>query len=142
APQRYNGETKLFLIQNLHRFTLYVALLFLVFLWHDFYKSLWWVENGVTSFHVGVGSLVMLTNVTLLTLYTCSCHALRHLVGGSLDSFSTAFLGGLRHKLFTIVSKLNVSHARYAWLSLFGVALTDVYIRFVSSGAIHDARLF
>jgi hypothetical protein len=30
----------------------------------------------------------------------------------------------------------------FAWLSLFSVGLTDLYIRLVSSGAIPDVRLF
>ncbi len=138
-PRRhdYRGETKLFVFQNLHRFALYVALLFLVFLWHDFYKALFWPEFGV-----GVGTLVMLLNVSLLTLYTFSCHSLRHLVGGSVDSFSEAPFGKLRHSLWSGVSKLNTNHMLFAWLSLFGVALTDLYIRMVASGVVHDARIF
>ena len=39
-PGAYNGERKLLIFQNLHRFAMYFALLFLVFLWHDFIKSL------------------------------------------------------------------------------------------------------
>jgi len=30
----------------------------------------------------------------------------------------------------------------FAWVSLFGVGLTDFYVRLVSSGAIRDVRLF
>jgi hypothetical protein len=30
----------------------------------------------------------------------------------------------------------------FAWISLFGVGLTDLYIRMVASGAIQDVRLF
>jgi hypothetical protein len=30
----------------------------------------------------------------------------------------------------------------WAWSSLFGVALTDLYVRLVASGAIHDVRFF
>jgi hypothetical protein len=30
----------------------------------------------------------------------------------------------------------------FAWISLFGVALTDFYVRMVSSGAIQDVRIF
>lgn len=135
---KYSGETKLFVFQNLHRFTLYVALLFLVFLWHDFYKALFWSDG----FHMGMGSLVMLVNVLLLSGYTFSCHALRHLVGGGIDSYSRSPLGALRYKLWQRVSNINERHALFAWLSLFGVALTDVYIRAVATGAISDIRFF
>jgi hypothetical protein len=27
---------------------------------------------------------------------------------------------------------------QFAWISLFGVALTDLYVRLVASGAFHD----
>jgi hypothetical protein len=134
---KYNGETKLLLFQNLHRFALYVAIAFLVFLWHDFVKSLFWTDG----FHLGVGSLVILTNCTLLSLYTFSCHSFRHLVGGGLNSYSGTF-GALRHQAWKVVSMANEKHMQFAWVSLFGVALTDLYVRSVASGAIADIRIF
>ena len=39
-----------------------------------------------------------------------------------------------------MVSKLNTRHPLFAWLSLFGVALTDFYVRSVASGAISDPK--
>ena len=48
----------------------------------------------------------------------------------------------LRFSIWKLVSKLNGKHMVWAWASLFGVALTDVYIRAVASGALHDVRLF
>jgi hypothetical protein len=63
------------------------------------------------------------------------------LVGGGLDSYSEAPLGELRHKMWAWVSGLNINHMAFAWVSLFGVALTDFYIRQVSVGAIPDFRL-
>jgi hypothetical protein len=140
---RYNGETKLLIFQNLHRYALYVALLFLVFLWHDFIKSLLWTSaDGSTAFGMGFGSLVLLANCTFLSLYTFSCHSWRHLVGGGVNSFSTAPFGKLRHSIWSGVTVLNRNHMLYAWVSLFGVALTDLYIRMVATGAIHDVRFF
>src|SRR5450432_3920659 len=121
----YNGEKKLLVIQNLHRFAMYLAVLFLVFLWHDFIKSL----SFDGHFGLGLGSLVLLTNCTLLSGYTFGCHSFRHLIGGSVDSFSEAPLGKLRHSLWNLVTKLNGNHMAFAWSSLFGVALTDLYIR-------------
>jgi hypothetical protein len=35
-----------------------------------------------------------------------------------------------------------VRHGEIAWVSLFGVALTDVYVRLVSTGVISDVRFF
>ena len=140
---RYNGETKLLLFQNLHRYAMYLAVLFLVFLWHDFIKSLSWAaEGGGTTFGMGVGSLVLLANCTFLSAYTFGCHSWRHLIGGGINSYSTATLGKLRYTLGRGVTVLNRRHMQFAWISLFGVALTDFYIRMVASGAIHDVRFF
>ncbi len=137
SPGKYNGERKLLIFQNLHRYALYFALLFLVFLWHDFIKSLNW--DG--KFGMGGGSLVIFLNCTFLTLYTFSCHSFRHLVGGSVNSFSEAPFGMLRHKLWSRVSQLNTNHMAFAWISLFGVVLCDVYIRSLAVGLIQDVRL-
>jgi len=136
-PGKYNGERKLLIFQNLHRFAMYFALLFLVFLWHDFIKSL----SFDGRFHLGVGSLVIMANCTFLSLYTFSCHSFRHLIGGSVNSYSEAPLGMLRHKLWGVISKLNGNHMGFAWVSLFGVALCDLYIRMCASGAISDIKL-
>lgn len=135
----YNGERKLLIIQNFHRFTLYVAIAFLFFLWHDAIKGLIGWKDGV---HLGVGTLVLTLNSFLLTGYTFSCHAFRHLVGGNVNSYSTATLGGLRHSLWKGVSKLNTNHMAWAWCSLFGVMGADLYVRLVSTGTIQDFRFF
>jgi len=139
AAHRYNGETKLLLFQNLHRYALYLTLVVLVVLWKDAIIAVVGWKDGV---HVGVGTLVMLTNVVLITGYTCGCHSFRHLVGGGVNSYSTATLGGLRHRLWKLVSVLNERHMLFAWASLFSVGLTDFYIRMVASGAVTDVRVF
>jgi hypothetical protein len=139
APHRYHGEARLLLFQNLHRFAMYVAVVFLVVLWKDAIESIFGWKDGV---HVGLGSLVMLVNVLLLSGYTMGCHSFRHLVGGGLNSYSTAALGAVRHGLWKAVSVLNERHMLFAWMSLFSVALTDLYIRTVASGGISDLRLF
>jgi hypothetical protein len=90
---------------------------------------------------VGVGSLVLLFNVILLTTYALSCHSLRHMVGGKLDCFSCAAFGGSRHMAWNWLSFLNERHMLYAWISLITVGLTDLYVRLVASGAISDLRI-
>ena len=40
------------------------------------------------------------------------------------------------------VSKLNGNHARYAWLSLFSIALVDLYIWGLAAGWYDDPRFF
>jgi len=135
---KYRGETAFPLIlQNLHRYFLYVALIFLIILWYDAIRAFWF-EGG---FRIGVGSLVLLTNIILLSLYTFSCHSLRHIVGGKLDCFSCAAFGGQRHAAWRGTSFLNERHMLFAWLSLFSVGLADLYVRLVATGAIRDLRL-
>src|SRR6266576_690293 len=137
-PHKYRGETAFPLIlQNLHRYFLYVALIFLIILWYDAIRAFWF-EGG---FGIGVGSLVLLTNIVLLSLYTFSCHSLRHIVGGKLDCFSCVTLGGPRHGAWRGTSLLNERHMLFAWLSLFSVGLSDLYVRLVATGAIRDLRL-
>jgi hypothetical protein len=139
-PRRsYSGETRFpFLLQNLHRYFLYLAIIFLCFLWKDAISAFFF--DG--QFGIGVGTVVLLVNVCLLSIYTLSCHSLRHLAGGKLDCFSCATFGRPRHSAWSALSALNERHMLFAWLSLFSVGLADFYVRLVSSGAIHDARLF
>jgi hypothetical protein len=135
---RYRGETSFpFILQNLHRYFLYVALIFLVILWYDAIRAFWF--DG--SFGIGVGSIVLLLNIALLSFYTFSCHSLRHILGGNVDCFSCVTLGGPRHSAWRGASFLNEHHMLFAWLSLCSVGLADLYIRLVASGAIQDLRL-
>jgi hypothetical protein len=136
ARPRYSGETRFPLIlQNIHRYFFYLALPFPIIL-------LW---DAVQGFHfgdgwgMGLGSLVLLVNAVLLGLYTLSCHSCRHLCGGGVDRFSRA---PLRFRLWRQLSALNARHMLYAWVSLVFVALTDLYVRLVATGTIHDPRFF
>ncbi len=94
--------------------------------------------TGHAKFGVGVGSLVLLLNVILISGYTLGCHSFRHLVGGFLDQLSRS---PVRKKAYDCSSCLNRHHPKWAWFSLFCVALTDVYIRLCATGVIHDLRL-
>jgi hypothetical protein len=130
----YRGEHSFPLIlQNVHRYFLYVALLFLVFLAHDVWKALWWTDaaTGRTTFGIGVGTLVLALNVTLLGGYTLGCHSLRHIVGGHLDRLAGR---PARRMAYDCASCLNRAHMRWAWASLIGVAFADLYVRMCSMG--------
>jgi len=141
--KKYSGETRLFLFQNLHRYFLYVALIFLILLSIDVVHScLWPTADGGTTLGVSVGTLVLLANTTLLTLYTFSCHSLRHLVGGKVDCYSCVAFGDMRHKAWKGVSMLNKKHMLFAWASLFGVGLTDFYVWMVATGRVTDFEIF
>jgi hypothetical protein len=90
---------------------------------------------------MGLGSLILTANIVLLSLYTVSCHTLRHLAGGSVDCFSCSASGRARHGIWVTLSRLNERHMLFAWLSLVSVGLTDLYVRELACGAIRDIRL-
>jgi hypothetical protein len=136
--RRYFGETRFpFILQNAHRYFLYLAVVFIAFLWHDTVRAFFFPEG----FGIGMGTMVLLVNVILLTLYLFSCHSLRHLFGGNLDCFSCANFAKQRHSTWRALSFLNERHMLFAWMSLFSVGLADFYVRMVASGAIRDIRL-
>jgi hypothetical protein len=140
AKAGYTGETRFPLVlQNLHRYAWYVAVIFIVLLtWDVLLAFRFPAPGGGTTFGIGVGTLVMLVNVIFLAGYTFSCHSCRHVCGGSVNVFSRA---PVRYQLWRFITRLNERHPMWAWLSLFSVGLTDLYIRLVSLGVIRDLRL-
>ncbi len=138
----YWGEASFPLIlQNIHRYFLYIALIFLVILASDVWKALWFTDpaTGRTTFGVGVGTLILALNLILLSGYTFGCHSLRHLVGGGLDEPSRS---AGRFLSYRCVSCFNRRHMVWAWCSLFTVAFADLYVRLCSMGIWTDWRLF
>lgn len=137
----YLGERHFPLIlQNVHRYFLYLALPFLVILTYDVWKGMWFADiSGNVTFGIGVGTLVLALNVVLLGSYTFGCHSFRHLIGGVLDRMSER---PLRKKTYDCSSCLNRIHEQIAWSSLVTVAFADLYIRLCSMGIWHDVRLF
>src|SRR6202011_1485964 len=121
--KKYLGERSFPLIlQNLHRYFLYLALVFLIVLARDAWDGFWF--NG--HFGAGVGSLVLVLNVTLLSCYAFGCHSLRHLVGGIRDRISRT---PIRPQAYYCFSFLNRRHMLFAWCSLIWVAFSDFYVR-------------
>ena len=136
----YLGERSFPLIlQNVHRYFLYLALGFLVILSYDVWLALWFEDpvTGTTRFGVGVGTLVLALNVVLLGGYTLGCHSLRHLVGGAWDRLSGA---PVRRTAYACVSCFNRQHMRWAWASLVWVGFSDIYVRLCSTGVWTDLR--
>ena len=85
----------------------------------------------------------MLTlNALFLSLYTLSCHCYRHVVGGSDNCFTCAGKPTIRFKIWKSVSALNERHMAFAWVSLFWVAFSDVYVTLCARGIWTDPRLF
>ncbi|MSU50420.1 MAG: succinate dehydrogenase [Opitutus sp.] len=136
----YLGENALPLIlQNIHRYFLYLALAFLLVLAHDVWKALWFADAaGKVSFGIGVGTLVLAVNVILLSGYTFGCHSLRHLVGGGMDETSRV---PACQNAWRCVSCLNRGHLRWAWASLCWVGFSDVYVRLCAMGVWQDLRI-
>ena len=130
----YRGETFLLVFQNLHRYALYPALAYIIILYYDAFIAFFY--NG--QFGVGVGSIVLLVNATLLAFYTFGCHSFRHLIGGKLDCYSCSAACEIRHAAWSKASILNRRHQLWAWCSLIWVAFSDFYIRMVSMGYIND----
>lgn len=137
----YRGEKSFPLIlQNVHRYFLYIALIFLVILSYDVWKALWFEDaaTGSTRFGIGVGTLVLLLNVVFLGGYTLGCHSLRHLIGGRLTQLSRK---PVQYHSYVCISALNRRHMLFAWTSLVWVAASDLYVRLCSMGVISDWRI-
>ncbi len=134
--EKYRGERKFpLIIQNIHRYFLFFALILIALLAHDAWNAMWWPDG----FHIGVGTLVLTLNALLLGCYTLGCHSLRHLIGGISDVLSKS---PIRKKAYDCVSCLNARHMRFAWLSLVWVGFTDLYVRMCSMGIWTDWRIF
>jgi hypothetical protein len=131
----YWGERSFpLIIQNIHRYFLYLGLLFIVVLTYDAIMSFRFPDG----FGVGVGSLVLTVNTILLAGYTFSCHSLRHIIGGRKDEIAG---NALQSGCYSCVSALNRKHQVFAWLSLCSVAFADLYVRLCSLGVWTDFRL-
>jgi hypothetical protein len=136
----YRGEHSFPLIlQNIHRYFLFISLGFLVFLSYDVWLGMWFTDpaTGQQEFGIGVGTLVLAANVVLLALYVLGCHSLRHVVGGRCDEMGS----DTRATTYRCVTCLNRRHMLFAWCSLFSVAFADIYVRLCALGVWTDWRL-
>ncbi|HVB51577.1 MAG TPA: hypothetical protein VND89_07595 [Acidimicrobiales bacterium] len=137
AHGAYSGESRFpLLMQNAHRYFFYAGLVLNVLLTYDAIRA--FRQPGL-GWGVTVGTVVLLVNATLLWLYSLSCHSCRHLCGGQVKSFKAH---PLRYRFWKFVTPLNAKHMNFAWASLIFVALTDVYVRLVASGALTDYKIF
>lgn len=139
--KKYLGERSFpLIIQNIHRYFLYFALIFIVFLAYDAWKAMWFEDpaTGNASFGIGIGTLVMTLNVVFLGGYTLGCHSLRHLVGGARNILSKS---PVQHTAYRCVGCLNRRHMLWAWMSLVWVGFTDFYVRMCAMGVWSDWRI-
>jgi hypothetical protein len=137
----YCGEAAFPLIlQNVHRYFMFITLAVLAVLAYDVWNALWFTDasTGTITFGIGVGTVVLAVNVVLLACYLFGCHSLRHVVGGTCDVLSTR---PLRHGGYRCVTALNRRHMLWAWLSLCSVGFADLYVRLCSMGIWADWRI-
>ena len=127
-------------LQNIHRYFLYLALVFIVILSLDAWHAMWFPSGGGgTQFGIGVGTLVLTANAILLAGYVLGCHSLRHLAGGVRDVMAGR---PIQWNAYRCVSCLNRGHMQWAWISLIWVAFSDLYIRLCAMGIWTDYRFF
>ena len=129
----YKGETRMLLFQNLHRYALYFALIYIPILYYDAYVSFF--KDG--QFGIGVGTVILTVNATLIACYTFGCHSFRHIIGGHDDCMSCG-KNTVKFVLWRRATWFNERHMVFAWCSLLFVAFTDIYVRLVSTGVITD----
>ena len=131
-----------FILQNLHRYMLYLAFIPLTFLWLDVIRAFAnWDAAGVAHLRIGFGGVLFLVNTTLLTGYSLSCHSLRHLVGGRIDCFSCTGARRVRYTLWQRLTDLNRNHMWWAWTSLVTVTVSDMYVRLLLAGVLTDPQI-
>jgi hypothetical protein len=134
---KYTGERRFpLIVMNYHRYFFVLASILLLVNTFDALKAFEGKDGGVG---MGVGTVLMVVNVVMLWLYSLSCHACRHIVGGRLKHFSKH---PVRYQAWTFISKLNPKHGNFAMASLTTVILTDFYIMSASAGWITDLRFF
>jgi len=139
AHRRYAMESAFpFILQNFHRYFLYLAFIPLTFLWIDAVASLF-PEDGP---RLGLGSMIFFVNVTLLTGFSLSCNSLRHIAGGRLDCFSCTRRRQVQYSAWRRLTSLNGHHMAWAWVSFVSVAVADFYVRLLAMGIIVDPAIY
>ena len=138
----YRGEQSFPLIlQNAHRYFMWIAVGFLFLLTYYVWLALWFTNptTSETQLGIGLGTILLALNVVLLSCYTLGCHVMRHIVGGVYDEVSKH---PVCDRAYACATALNYKHQLFAWGSLFSVAFADIYIRLCSMGIWTDPRVF
>lgn len=130
----YKGETGLLIVQNIHRFAMFLALIYIAVFFYDAFLAFF--RGG--EFGIGVGTILILGNPILLAGYTFGCHSVRHLLVGKRDCYSCSGGARLSQKTGKGVNWLNQRHEMFAWMSLIWIMVADFYVRMVSMGVITD----
>jgi hypothetical protein len=143
--KNYRGEAKWpLLIQNAHRYFLYVIVILLAVKCYDTFHQFLFLKDAHNpasghTFGIGLGTLILFVEPILLALYVFGCHSFRHLVGGRFDELSKQ---GPRKPVYDCVTCLNRKHMLWGWASLLWIMGADVYVRLCSMGILSDLVLF
>lgn len=127
--KNYKGETAFpFILNNFHRYFLYLAIALTVLHWFEFFRSL----RFEGSWYVGLGTIIFLIDTVALTLYVFSCHSWRYIVGGGRRCISGGCCGSVRMHGWKRISFFNQFHGVWFWVSLYSIIAADLYIRLLA----------
>ena len=130
--RKYTGETRLFRLENYHRYFWYTAVAILPFFYYDLYIAFTYQAG---EFTLSLGALLLILNTLWVTIYTFSCHYFRHATGGNIDCYSCPVnKKSVRRGFFNKISAINHHHEMFAWISLASFFLVDLFIRGVAAG--------
>jgi len=95
--------------------------------------------NGTETagFGISVGTVVLAVESFLLLMYVGSCHAFRHLFGGSMNQWRGG-ISGIMGGIYIKISNINVDHSFWFWTSLGMVFIGDLFVWAVAEGIISD----
>jgi hypothetical protein len=133
----YKGERGLFVINNIHRYMLYLAIIILSI---KFYDVVLTTDFGGGTRGISIGTLILGIESFLLFMYVSSCHSFRHIFGGGMDRWRGG-ISGVFGSIYRSVSKVNVHHSFWFWTSLAMVFLGDLFVIAVSENIISDRIL-
>ena len=137
----YKGEKRFpFILNNLHRYFLYGAIVLMVIHWFDALNAM----RFGSKIGIGIGTILIALDAIFLTTYVFSCHSFRHFIGGNTNQYSKGIINKIRYRAWRLSSKLNPRHNIYFWLSAFSVMVADFYIRLLALGIldpVFDLRL-
>ncbi|OLS23998.1 MAG: hypothetical protein HeimC3_22230 [Candidatus Heimdallarchaeota archaeon LC_3] len=132
----YKGEKRFpFILNNLHRYFLYGAIVLMVIHWFDAINAM---QFG-SKIGIGIGTVLIALDAIFLTAYVFSCHSFRHLIGGNTNQYSKGIINKIRYRAWSLSSKLNPHHNVYFWLSAISVMVADFYIRLLALGILDPA---
>jgi hypothetical protein len=136
--KNYTGERRFPLIlNNSHRWFFYLGLLLALILTYD--AVLAFRDPQGQWGHMGLGTVLLIINAFCLWAYTLSCHSCRNTIAGRLNHFSKH---PVRYRMWTIVSRWNRHHPKWAWISLATIVIADYYVYLLASGHLTDPRFF